>query len=42
MWSTIAKYLLKGALWAAGHPDTVKEILEGVIKVKSQMDKKGS
>lgn len=28
MWSTIAKYLVKAALWAAQHPDEVRALVD--------------
>jgi hypothetical protein len=37
-WSTVLKYLVKAAIWAASNPDDVKAMVDVVKKVKE--DKK--
>lgn len=34
MWSLIARYLAKGAIWAAGHPDQVIQIVQDIKAAK--------
>lgn len=39
MWSSIAKWAVKIALYAAGHQDELRQVVEEVIKVKSDLSK---
>lgn len=39
MWSTIAKYAVKVAVWAAGHPDEVINIVNGVKTAATEIKK---
>lgn len=34
MWATIVKYAVKIALWAAEHPDQVKDMIDTVVSAK--------
>lgn len=35
MWSVIAQYAIKIALYAAGHPELVKGIVDDVVAIKA-------
>jgi hypothetical protein len=39
MWSTIAKYAVKVAVWAAGHPDEVVNIVSGMKTATAEIKK---
>lgn len=37
MWSKIAKYAVKLAIWAVGHPEVAKQVVDDARKVVSDV-----
>lgn len=38
MWALIAKWAVKIALYAVGHPDKVKTVIDDVVAAKAALD----
>jgi hypothetical protein len=37
MWTKIATWAVKIGVWAAGHPDIIKQILDDILKAKADI-----